>query len=648
MNSNQNQSGLQVLKVTNKIIEICCQYGKNIKLNVPIIKVVGSQSAGKSTLIKRMIEYDILPMGENMVTRTPVYVRMHNSGCGENDKTVSIVLSYLNNENIEEVTRSTFQEDSQDGIIKQNEFKQSIMTLTDQITNGKYTISKIPIFIDIYSAKVINFSFVDLPGLVISASIDKGQPVDLRNQIDNLVKNELSQPNTIAMVIVKSGIDFVTDLGVGLINEIRHNTNNIINTIGVLTKPDLLDAKLKTDLNYTIAGKITNSNEELSTSESMSEGYFVVNGIIDNCNLENKYFHDNFDNSREIITEKRYGVKNLREHLQGFLINAVTKIMPDIKHSLSDILKTQKQKLQNLGCELESTQDKINYVISTISELSRLVRDALKDDNTSPQNIGPKIKIAQNLFLKKINNLQPFSRENMTDNEIQSIINEFNGFHMTARVTIEQLVDKCVNNPLNSPTKIIYEISEEFVGSVVDTLSDTINQILTKSQSLSSLTFYPQFKTKLQLTVLKNLKKYENDTNKFINKILLNEIGFFWTTDEKFNKVLITNYLPKQLTDTDFGYEPNQIRELATEYYITIIRRLRDLIIKIIVKEIINELSHNITNQLNVLINPINNSEADTVLKLIVEETTATKERQILKNNIYKIDSLIKMVINYV
>lgn len=671
----------QVIKFANKVAEICCQYGKTVKINIPKIKVVGSQSAGKSSLIKRIIEYDILPMGDNMVTRTPIHVRL----CNTEQSDVTLKLSYLKDKIVMEELVLTFQEGSRDSLSKQNEFKQAICRLTDIITGGKYNVSNTPIFVDIISSKVINFAFVDLPGLVISASTDKGQPRDLRNQIDNLVKEQLLEPNTIAMVVVRSGIDLVTDLGIGLINEIRSQitSESDFHTIGILTKPDLLDAKLRNDLNFIIAGKMTNSDEVISKVESMSEGYFVVNNNIDSIASEEKYFLDNFDSTREIITEKRYCVGYLRQHLQAHLINAIIKMIPEIKSNLQEILKLQKQRAQQLGTEMESEQEKMNYIITTISELSRLVRDVLKDDNSGLLSVGPKIGVVQKTFLSKITNLDPFSNEKMSDAELRTIIDGFNGFHLTSHVSIEQLVDKCIKDPSKKPIMLIKPISEEFVKSVANILIELVNYILSKSPSMTSLNSYPKFKTLLQTTIITNIRKYESDVNKLIEHLLLTEESFVWSTDQDFREVLSMHYLPKsneeqqkvekstfmptsavkisssyisssasassssfdKQSNFQYSYEPIQVRELASKYYMTIIKRMRDFIVKTVVRQLINELSLCISDQLNCLINPMDSGEQQqqqSTTAFIVENNTVANERKTIKENIIKLESAIK------
>ena len=49
---------------------------QNIKLETPRIVVVGSQSSGKSSVLNGILAMDMLPIGNKMVTRTPLHLQL--------------------------------------------------------------------------------------------------------------------------------------------------------------------------------------------------------------------------------------------------------------------------------------------------------------------------------------------------------------------------------------------------------------------------------------------------------------------------------------------------------------------------------------------------------------------------------------------
>lgn len=48
----------------------------NIKLNLPQIAVVGSQSCGKSSVLESIVGKDFLPRGSGIVTRCPLVLQL--------------------------------------------------------------------------------------------------------------------------------------------------------------------------------------------------------------------------------------------------------------------------------------------------------------------------------------------------------------------------------------------------------------------------------------------------------------------------------------------------------------------------------------------------------------------------------------------
>ena len=57
-----------------------------------------------------------------------------------------------------------------------------------------------PIVIRIYSESALNLSMVDLPGLVTNKIT--GQPEDIPEQIERMVTNYISDPNTIILCVL--------------------------------------------------------------------------------------------------------------------------------------------------------------------------------------------------------------------------------------------------------------------------------------------------------------------------------------------------------------------------------------------------------------------------------------------------------------
>ena len=75
----KNVENEKVLKIGNQLSSLFTdKENQKYSISIPNIIVIGSQSSGKSSLLNSLIGYDILPTGNNMVTRTPLMLQLNN------------------------------------------------------------------------------------------------------------------------------------------------------------------------------------------------------------------------------------------------------------------------------------------------------------------------------------------------------------------------------------------------------------------------------------------------------------------------------------------------------------------------------------------------------------------------------------------
>ena len=175
-----------LLSVADKVNEIYHQFkkDKDTKLiSAPRLVLVGAQSSGKSSLVNRIVGFDLTPIGDSMVTRTPVNIRMHYA---DTPNSATLALSMLIDGVITQIFKITIQAENK--VQNLELFRKKISDCTDKVTKNKWSVSNIPLYIDIHSNKVQNFSFVDLPGQVAIAKTDEGQSERLIEEIEELIK----------------------------------------------------------------------------------------------------------------------------------------------------------------------------------------------------------------------------------------------------------------------------------------------------------------------------------------------------------------------------------------------------------------------------------------------------------------------------
>ena len=62
--------------------------GRSSDFMFPRIIAIGNQSAGKSSILEGIVGRPFLPRGADIVTRCPLYVRLHQTKQGEEEMTV--------------------------------------------------------------------------------------------------------------------------------------------------------------------------------------------------------------------------------------------------------------------------------------------------------------------------------------------------------------------------------------------------------------------------------------------------------------------------------------------------------------------------------------------------------------------------------
>lgn len=162
-------------------------------VDLPQIVVVGSQSAGKSSVLETIVGRDFLPRGSGIVTRRPLILQLihtpvpsgaPNMSGGSSD---SLGSSPPHTEYAEFLHLNRRFTDF-------DEIRREIENETFRVAGQNKGVSRLPINLKIYGPGVLNLTLVDLPGLTKVPVGD--QPTDIERQIRNLVMDYISKPNS--------------------------------------------------------------------------------------------------------------------------------------------------------------------------------------------------------------------------------------------------------------------------------------------------------------------------------------------------------------------------------------------------------------------------------------------------------------------
>ena len=409
----------EILKIGNVLNSI---FINRNDMNIPKLVVVGSQSSGKSSILNSILGLDILPTGSNMVTRGPLQLELIQT-IGD---VKAVFGEYMNGTwvVIKEIGLSSPNPTQE----QKREICSIIKSITVEYAGEGMGITDIPIYLRIYSPHIPNLSLVDLPGLTMVACTDRGQPKDIKDRIRNLLGNYIKDPCSIIMAVMPARTDIEADLALDLVKEYDPDG---LRTIGILTKLDLMNEE--TDITPYLENKI-------SRDLQLKLGYYGVKNrnkvqmsefnAIDGLRLEKEFI-----NSHRIYSNSKYknnlGIPALCNNLSDVLVKSLKKNIPSILEKINKDLLHAKEKLSKLGTPIpEEDTLKSAFVHKTISKLSRKYISILEDR-------GKNINTARNIkkcFLelrKTMMELEPFSKENTSDQYIKNSIDNCEGNHMS-------------------------------------------------------------------------------------------------------------------------------------------------------------------------------------------------------------------------
>ncbi|PAA83032.1 hypothetical protein BOX15_Mlig016602g3 [Macrostomum lignano] len=209
-------SGMEhLIFVINQLQDACASSGTSIRIDLPQIAVVGSQSAGKSSVLENFVGRDFLPRGSGIVTRRPLILQLMNY------QTEYAEFGHIRGKKF----------------VNFDEVRREIEVETDRLTGQNKGISNVPITLRVYSPQVLNLTLVDLPGMTKVAVGD--QPPDIEQQVRTMIWEFISKDNCLILAVSPANSDLANSDALKLAKEADPSGSR---TIGVLTKLDLMDA----------------------------------------------------------------------------------------------------------------------------------------------------------------------------------------------------------------------------------------------------------------------------------------------------------------------------------------------------------------------------------------------------------------------
>lgn len=584
----------------------------NDKIKVPQLVSIGMQSSAKSSILCGLMSMNILPTGKNMCTRAPTKLELSYT---DNNK-ITVNIGYYNNYDF---ISDKIYEYNEITIVEEEIIQEHIQNFTIKHAGDMKNISFKEIVIRISSNNVPNLTLIDLPGLVMVACTDQGQPEDIKKQIKDLIKHYITQDNTIIMGVFPARCDLEVDSALELIKDYDKNGER---TIGILTKIDLMNE------NNDIVDYLENN---ISNNLKLKYGYYGVKNKTDkNISYKEHYNHEaNYFNNHKIYkntNKSRLGTLNLSIDLSNILIDEIKKKIPEIQTTISEKLININQQLELLGDEIIIDDNNKNYILNLyISNFIEYYKDSL-ENNSKIINYGRHIKthfISYRTSLKNINCLK-----NLSETKINSIINDCEGNHMYYQSSTIEILEKCLIDPeLN-----IIELFKNPTLICIENIYNLLIQILNNILNIDKFNKYPKLKKYILDNFIILINTYKNDIIKDLNNLINIEKSYIWTESKSF-KDEFNN------TETIEKNSINNIKLLISKYFDSLIDTFENIIPKIIMLNMVKKIQINLSEYL------IKNIKDNNIITLLNEDNEINnKRRHLMKEKTYNEE--IKQLLN--
>eukprot|EP01031_Cornospumella_fuschlensis_P029967 gene29967-36193_t len=405
----------QLIPVVNKLQDVFGAIGQEV-LDLPQIVVVGSQSAGKSSVLESIVGRDFLPRGIGIVTRRPLVLQLYCINPDEIPK--------------EDLAKGDewgeFLHLPKQKFFNFDEIRDEIIRETDRVTGRNKGLSNKSINLRIFSPFVLNLTLVDLPGITKVPTGD--QPEDVEEQIKAMCLEFIRNPNAIILAVTAANQDLANSDGLKLAREVDPLGER---TVGVLTKADIMDHG--TDCCDILSNQVI----------PLKKGYIAIKNrsqrdIQDNVTVrqgiakETAYFQEH-PRYRQMLS--KCGTRNLARTLNQILMVHIKEVLPEIKTRISKMLVGVTANLESLGDSLDDTNAaaKGGILLRILSQFSENFRNKVEGKGSSELTMemkelygGARIShIFNEIFGKRLRQLDPF--EGLEDEDIRTAIANANG-----------------------------------------------------------------------------------------------------------------------------------------------------------------------------------------------------------------------------
>lgn len=361
---------------------------------IPQCCVVGGQSSGKSSLLEGVTGAP-LPRSDGMTTKCPIEFRMKKDESCEFEATISII---PNDAGLMENVRAP--QTVHDRVSLREVLADFHSTLCGD------TISSDVICVSLRGATMLNLTLIDLPGIISTSTGDTTEQT-IRD-IRDIVNRYMEKSRTIILAVLPSNQDIATT---SVLQDASKYDPDGERTLGVLTKPDLIDKGGEAKVADILANK----------TRPLRHGYIMVqNPSQDDLNRnisaeEASANEDAFFNTHPVFRASAFagltGKTALAQKLQPLLVEHIKKAIGPMRTELRTKTRECEASLTKMGCPPPNTLADCIQTLQTVKDdfltaLNNSTGDASYDEDSLTNRMSM-LRNDQSEWYKSLRRLRP-------------------------------------------------------------------------------------------------------------------------------------------------------------------------------------------------------------------------------------------------
>lgn len=234
------------------------------------------------------------------------------------------------------------------------------------------TFSKDVFRLEICGPDEDHLSVIDLPGIFKNTTPGLTSKADIQ-LVRDMVLDYMGNPRSIMLTVVPANVDIATQEIIELARELDPDGQR---TIGVLTKPDLVDDGAEKKVLDLLHG------EDLI----LKHGWFLVRNLgqreLREGGVNRNAAEDEFGRKKpwDTVSPDRYGINSLRLCLQEVVIDNTRKSFSEVRLEILKRLKSRKQALKDLGNERVTPEQQRRYLLDAVARFQEIVSQGLSSN----------------------------------------------------------------------------------------------------------------------------------------------------------------------------------------------------------------------------------------------------------------------------